>query len=87
MNNMKRTSNREIYNAMENEGFEGWRKKVFLSRPISALLKAELLHVDLLYERLQTLRPASMSLRDRMKKHFLFRLGKLAHLILIKTMG
>ena len=87
MDNMKRTSNREIYNAMENEGFEGWRKKIFMSRPVSALLKAELLHVDLLYERLTDLETSQYEFERPNEETFFLRLGKSADLILIKTVG
>ena len=49
---MKRTTSWDINNGMENKESTGWRRKVIMSRPISALLEIELFHVDLLYERL-----------------------------------
>ena len=82
MNNIKRTSDREIYNAMENGRFEGWRKKVFMSRPMSALLKAELLHVDLLYERLADLETSQHKFESGQNEEaFSFQAGEIKGLI------
>ena len=67
--------------------FEGRRKKVFLSRPISALLKAELLHVDSLYERLADLETSLYEFERRNEETFSFQAGEISGLISDKNNG
>ena len=58
-----------------------------MSRPISALLKAELLHVDLLYERLVDLETSLYEFERQNEETFSFQPGQISGLISDKNNG
>ena len=69
------------------KGLRDGEKKVFMSRPVSALLKAELLHVDLLYERLTDLETSQYEFERQNEETFFFKAGKISGLNSDKNSG